>query len=144
MVSKEQSAKNAKTATAVIARELGIYENDGGGFRANELTPADQVRLADQVAHYVIAHPSLFDANAQASAKYHLSLPGADKPLAGPGDTLSDYTAAILSQVEIAADAVGGVGRGVLNTFKLAEWVLPVAAVVAAGIVLFRFYQKSK
>lgn len=145
MVSKAQSAANARTAARVIARELGFFtDRDGGGFVVADLSPENQVRLGDALADYVSRHPALFDADAMASARYHLSLSATGKPLARPGASLDDYAGALLSQATAAADAVGGIGRGVLNTAKLAEIVLPLGALFVVGFLLYGFFLRQK
>lgn len=143
MVSKAQSILNARTASAVIARDLGIYNNEGAGFVVGSLPAADQVRLADELMRYVIAHPSLFDADAVAVAHYHLTLPLSGKPLANADASLGDYAEALLDRVVDAGNAVGGIGRGVLNTARLAEWVIPAAGLCVVGILLYSFFVKN-
>lgn len=106
-VSREQSMANARTAAAVIARNLGFYENTGGGFVVANLAPADQVRLGDSLAQYVVDHPALFSDQALAAANYHLSLPATGKPLAQPGVTLEAFADAFLDEVSITLPSIG-------------------------------------
>lgn len=106
-VSREQSAANARTASAMLARQLGFYENDGSGFRVASLSPENQVKLAEELMRYVQAHPHLFDAKAQDVARYHLALPLTGRPLADPSWSLNDFADAMLDEARITLPSIG-------------------------------------
>jgi hypothetical protein len=127
-VTREQSMQNARTASAVIARSLGFYENDGSGFVVARLSPENQVKLTAELSRYVVANPEKFTAQALDVAKYHLSLPMTGQPLLDPDWTLSEFSDAFLDEARITLPNVG-------NKLLLA---VVVVAVVYFGIKAWR------
>jgi hypothetical protein len=119
-VTVEQSKANARTASAMLARQFGFYENNGGGFVVASLSRENQVALGDALAAYVVEHPALFTDQAIAAASYHLRLPGTGKPLAREGWTLGEFADALLDEAKITLPSIGN---------KLLIAVVVVAAV---------------
>ncbi len=64
MVTASQARANVASATTLLARQLGLYSNDGSGFDYSALSPNDQITLTNALAAYIQAHPALFDTGA--------------------------------------------------------------------------------
>lgn len=55
---------------------------------------------------------------------------------------IGDFGNALVDEAAAAGNAVGGVGRGVLNTFSLSAYLIPLAVIAAIVIGLFALKKK--
>lgn len=103
---------------------------------------AQRVEYNKQFAAYVLGHPASFGAQDSRTAQ----IVTAENPSAlddtSVSANLSAFGSALTDEVVSAGDAVGGIGRGVLNVASLAQWVIPAAGVVFVCILLYAEYKK--
>lgn len=91
MPTAEQSAANVRTATAMLARSMGFYSNDGSGFQYVDLAPAQQVALTNALASYIVARPDLFDA-----FTINQAMQARNTPIGSASITLGEFTDAFI------------------------------------------------
>lgn len=91
MPTAAQSAANVRTATAMLARSLGIYTNDGSGFEYVNLRPEQQVALTNAVASYIVGRPDLFDA-----ATINNAMQARNTPIGSTSISLGEFTDAFI------------------------------------------------
>ena len=143
MVSVEQSAANAKTAAAVVARSLGYYNNDGSGFHVADLTADQQLKLANALCQYVVAHPSLFTDQALAVAQGRIAQSDYGQPLSDPSFSYDDFADATINNVIAAGAQVAAIGTGTLAAVQTVGNLIPLIALFALGVFLFAFMRKT-
>jgi hypothetical protein len=124
----------------LVGKQFGISEADAR-TPAN-LSPEERTRLLDYTFAYVAAHPGDFLPSQVAIAKQHVDSWGTNTPLLDASFDWGMLASEMGSNVVKAGEAVASVGQGVLNTFKLGSWLLPVAAVVLVGIYLWKAFKK--
>ncbi|MFT3870475.1 MAG: hypothetical protein QM715_18655 [Nibricoccus sp.] len=124
----------------LVGKQFGISEADA--ITPANLSPEDRTRLFDYTFAYVAQHPEQYEPRQVEIAKRHVAAWGTNTPLL---DTSFDWgllAREVGENVLKAGEAVASVGQGVLNTFKLGSWLIPVAAVVLVGIYLWKAFKK--
>lgn len=138
MVTADQASANVKTATRVLARDLGFYVNDGSGFDIGALTPAQQIQLTNSLAAYIKGHPELFDTGA------------AD--LTNPYNSAAYATNALPSDASLSfdefADSFLANARAInpldpANIGTVGKYVLTAAVIVGLGYLAIKFLPDS-
>lgn len=129
---------NAKQqAEANIRATLGLSPD------ASEWTYDQRVAYNRAVATWIAANPdsvSLTDlSNAQANLNGNYPAL-ADTSFLSEG---SDFFGYLEDEAIDAGNAVGGIGRGVLNLASLSAYIIPLAGIVVVVILLFAFKKKS-
>lgn len=95
-------------------------------------------------ADYILANPSLFNANSIEVANHvrtAIYSPLADTSVASD---LSQFGTEFTNNLVDAGNSVGGIGRGVLAAAKWSAFLIPGGLIIVAGIYLYGFYLKQK
>lgn len=119
-----------------------IRSNLGLSDVPSEWTYDERLAYNNALATYINANPGVFSASDLAIANNELNQNNVSLSDTSFTSGLSDFFGNLEDEAVSALDDIGGVGRGVLSTFRLASWVLPLAAVAVVIILLFAFRKK--
>jgi len=109
----------------------------------SDWTYEQRIAYNKTLADYILSHPDEFD---QTSALVASKVANqVYSPLEDTSFTsdLSIFGDELANQAIKAGESVAGVGNGVLSTFQIASWAIPVAALAVLGIALYGFYAKE-
>jgi hypothetical protein len=125
-----------------IGREVTGDQSFDGSIAAYSALDADQqITLTNRMKAYIRANPKEFsEVQVTAANKPDISLTG--KYTAG--DAISDFSGEVGNQALEAGKSIASVGKGVLNTFNLASWLIPTVAVILVVLYLFGILQRQK
>ena len=119
-----------------IRSNLGLSE-DLSGWTFDERQAYMQA-----IAAYIQANPGEFNANSVGLAG-QVSSAGPQQLLDNsPSAAVTQFEDEFLNNVVQAGNQVAGVGQGVLSTFSLAKYIIPLSAVAVVVILLFAFKKK--
>lgn len=126
---------------AQIGKEVtGKSDFDGSPLAFQNATPDEQITIGNKMKAYIREHPSDFtDQQKVVAATPDISLTESYTV----ANAVSDFGGEFANQAIKAGEDIASVGKGVLNTFKLGSWLIPTAAVVVLGIVIYGFYRKQ-
>lgn len=107
-------------------------------------TYEDRTTYNKSLSAYILANSSQFtpqDAYIAGRVNQAAYVPEADTSFIGD---IKIFGEEFGNQAIDTVDSIGGVGRGVLNTAKLAAWVIPAAALATLAIAVYGFYLQKK
>ena len=104
-----------------------------------DATPDQQITITNQMKAYIRDHPSEFPAQQKIANTPDIQL--TDEYTFG--DKVATFSEEFGNQALRVGEGVAGVGNGIVNTLSLAKWVLPLAGLAVAGILVYSFYLKQ-
>lgn len=132
MLSPEQIAANRKSAANLIKTQLGLSE------KPSEWTYEQRAQYNKTLAQYIKDHPSSFGAQDAATAEIVSNK--TYTPMEDPGFAFTDFVKEVGAN---AAEPFVAVGKGVINTAKLAGFIMPVVLIGAVIIGLYALNAKA-
>lgn len=130
MLTADQISANRKTLSNLLRSQMSLPDN------ASDWTYSQRVDYNKAFAAYVLAHPDSFGTQDETTAQVITQEQPQDLSDTSLSANIEAFGSAVLDNVTAAGADVAGIGQGVLNTASLAKYLIPVAAVVALGILL--------
>lgn len=134
----EQIAANRAAAVVAVRAAQGLT-----GLDVSAWSYEQRMAYNKALAAYIAARPAQFSpaewTTAARLAQVNYS-PLADVSLAS---RFSEFADEFTNNVVKAGNQVGGVGRGVLNTFSVIGWAIPVIALGAAVYLSWHYIKKA-
>lgn len=124
-------------AQAYIRATLGLSDD------VSSWSYDDRIAYNKALATYIAQNASSFPAQSVGTANAVLNEHASALQDTGFLSDLSVFGSALGDEVLNAGDSVAGVGRGILSTLSSASWLIPLAAFIVVGILLFGFYKKQ-
>lgn len=132
MLSPEQIAANRKSAANLIKTQLGLSE------KPSEWTYEQRGQYNKTLAQYIKDHPSAFGETELATAD--LVAQKTYSPMEDPGFAFSTF----IEEVGANASApLVAIGNGVINTAKLAGFIMPALLIIGAVILIYAANAKA-
>lgn len=124
----------------LVGKQFNISEADA--ITPANLSPEDRTRLLDYTFAYVADHPTQFTEAQVRIAKQNVAAWGINTPLL---DTSFDWGMLASEMGDNAVklgESVASVGQGIMGTFNMMKWLIPLA--VLAFIAIWLWGQKKK
>lgn len=125
-VTSTENAANLRSANNVAANRLGVDRTN--------LTYEQRLDYTREVAKVILEHPERFTPATVETAKATLNKNYS--PLEDPSFNWEQFAGEVGNEVAELGDSAAGVGEGVKKALALSAWLIPVAVVVAVGILL--------
>ena len=135
MTYQDYNRQNLRSAERLVAQEMGVDPDAN-----SSLSYEQRGEFSRRLAAKILAYPDRFTAETVATAQ---AIAGRTlDPLADASFSWSDFSSAVTDNALAIGDSVADVGRGVTGTLSSVKWLLPLAAVVAVGILIVGFKRK--
>lgn len=128
---------NLQEAIASVRASLGLSNSP------SEWSYEQRIAYNKALATYINASPQSYDEQTQASAQIVAAAQYSPLEDTGVLADLSAFGSALEDEALAAGNKVAGVGNGILDTLGLAKWLIPAAAIILVGILLYGFYKKQ-